>query len=249
MTRVSIPAAAVLISIGLFFATPAAAADGTILITQAKALAGNVTPGDTAGFPVTISAPGSYTLASNLEVPANKNGIVVTATEVTLDLNGFRIDGGSVAAFGIVGQQRSLTVRNGTVRGFKNDGIRSIGAMMIVENMRVEENGQNGVADTNNGYARIVNSTVFGNGAIGIGCTNSCHVAGNIISSNKQFGVYIFGKGGTVLGNTIYSNLNYGLYVVGSAGFGNNTIVDNASGPISGTLVALFPNACSPQAC
>ncbi|NWG73776.1 MAG: hypothetical protein HXY24_04090 [Rubrivivax sp.] len=45
---------------------PAHAVDGEILITQAKALAGNVTPGDAPGFPVTISQPGKYKLAGHL---------------------------------------------------------------------------------------------------------------------------------------------------------------------------------------
>lgn len=41
---------------------PAQAADGQILISQAKALAGNVTHGDAPGFPVTLTQPGSYQL-------------------------------------------------------------------------------------------------------------------------------------------------------------------------------------------
>jgi hypothetical protein len=41
---------------------------GPIDITQAKALNGSVAPGDTAGFPVTISVPGSYRLMGNLTV-------------------------------------------------------------------------------------------------------------------------------------------------------------------------------------
>src|SRR5882724_9211008 len=89
---IRIPTAA-LIACGVFFAAPAAAVDGAIQITQAKALAGNVTPGDAAGFPVTITVPGSYVLAGNLEVPVSKTGIVVNATEVSIDLNGFRING------------------------------------------------------------------------------------------------------------------------------------------------------------
>jgi hypothetical protein len=41
------------------------AVDGVVLIDQNKALAGSVTPGDTPGFPVTISLPGSYRVLSN----------------------------------------------------------------------------------------------------------------------------------------------------------------------------------------
>jgi hypothetical protein len=39
-------------------AAPASAA--VIVITHQKALAGNVTPGDATGYPVTLSRPGSY---------------------------------------------------------------------------------------------------------------------------------------------------------------------------------------------
>ena len=53
------------------------AEQGQVLITQAKGLAGNATPGDAAGFPVRLSEPGSYNLASNLIPGSNLNGIVV----------------------------------------------------------------------------------------------------------------------------------------------------------------------------
>ncbi len=39
------------------------AVDGQIAITQARAMAGGVTPGDAPGFPVTITQPGSYVLS------------------------------------------------------------------------------------------------------------------------------------------------------------------------------------------
>src|SRR3954463_6674651 len=70
------------------------AANYIVLIDQNRAIAGNVTPGDDPGFPVTISKPGSYRLAGNLTVPgADTSAIVITADAVTLDLNGFSIAG------------------------------------------------------------------------------------------------------------------------------------------------------------
>ena len=73
------------------------AVDGIILIDQNRALAGSVTPGDTPGFPVTISQSGSYRLAGNLTVPdANTTAISITADNVTIDLNGFSIIGPTV---------------------------------------------------------------------------------------------------------------------------------------------------------
>jgi hypothetical protein len=247
MTRMSMAA---LIACALLLAGPAAAVDGAIQITQAKALAGNVTPGDAAGFPVTITRPGSYVLAGNLQAPANRTGIVVSASEVSIDLNGFRINGGGgTAGRGIDSHQRGLTVRNGTIRGFKGDGIKTIGALMVVDNMRVEENGGTGVFDVTNGYARIVNSTIFGNTGAGVSCRNSCHVEDNLISANVREGVFINGKGGTILGNSIYANQLYGIWALDENGVGNNTVIDNSSGQIVGPALNLFPNACSPQAC
>src|SRR5438093_8400021 len=78
-------------------AVPVYALDGVVLINQNAALAGNVTPGDTPGFPVTISVTGSYKLSGNLTVPdANTTAILINADDVTIDLNGFSIIGPTV---------------------------------------------------------------------------------------------------------------------------------------------------------
>jgi len=116
------------------FAQKAGSSDVT-LIDQSKALNGNVTAGDVAGFPVAINQPGSYKLTSNLVVPAGISGIVVQASDVTIDLNGFAIKGpgycsgwpGPVTcsaaggASGIsqgVDNHRRLAIMNGSVGGF-----------------------------------------------------------------------------------------------------------------------------------
>src|SRR3984893_6308015 len=113
-------------------AMPTWAVDGVILIDQNKALAGNVTPGDAPGFPVTISLSGSYRLASDLTVPdANTNAIVIAASHVTIDLNGFAILGPTDCSGGLnpcagagtgkgistPGFQFNITIRNGTIQG------------------------------------------------------------------------------------------------------------------------------------
>src|SRR5262245_3116596 len=65
-----------------------------VLIDQKSAQSGKVTEGDAAGFPVTISEPGSYRLNSNLVVTdASVTVIEITANDVTLDLAGFSIIG------------------------------------------------------------------------------------------------------------------------------------------------------------
>jgi hypothetical protein len=80
----------------IFVAIPGSlyAVNGAVLIDQPHALAGNITPGDAPGFPVTISEPGNYRLTGNLTVPdANTTAIDIKADDVTLDLKGFGIIG------------------------------------------------------------------------------------------------------------------------------------------------------------
>ncbi len=79
----------------LLLAAPVGAVDGVVEINQARALAGGVTTGDTPGFPVTISQPGSYRLTSGLN--STNTGVPIVRIEVSgsvkLDLNGFSITG------------------------------------------------------------------------------------------------------------------------------------------------------------
>jgi hypothetical protein len=127
-------------------AAPAVAVDGVVEINQAKAMAGGVTPGDTPGFPVTISVGGSYRLTSNLVIadsgqasPENLYGIVASLSAepvgVDIDLNGFSLVGpmtctpnsaGPITScskhlggsgLGISGSG-TLAVHDGTVQGF-----------------------------------------------------------------------------------------------------------------------------------
>ena len=121
--RLSAVLAAAAISL---FATNAPAVDGVILIDQNKALAGNATPGDTAGFPVIISQPGSYRLSSNLTVPSGQSGIQVNVSNVTIDLNGFGITTPVQPVFpttfgifyGGADAPTNITILNGSVQGF-----------------------------------------------------------------------------------------------------------------------------------
>jgi hypothetical protein len=239
-------AAALLAVLTLLPAAPAFAA-GEILITHAKALAGNVTPGDTAGYPVTISIPGNFQLASNLFVAADKIGIQVTGANATIDLNGFTMQGSNVAWHGITGGVDGVTIKNGTITGFEFDGINGTAAFWTVENMQVVGNGRFGIYTEFGSHARFLNNTVAQNGSSGIVCGLGCLVEDSIVSENGAHGV--FAQRGTVLGNTIVSNNGFGIGGGSSGvGFGNNTLVDNNNGnaQVAGGLDLLHPNACTP---
>jgi len=234
---------ALFVSFAILSAAPALA-QGEILITQAKANAGNVTPGDAAGFPVTLSLPGAYQLASNLQPPANKAGIRITSHRVTIDLNGFQLNGAGVATTGIYGDTfESATIRNGTIIGFDAHGIYTTGDSWIVEDMRVVQNGAYGIHVTGH-YSSVRRSTVVGNGQHGIRCDDHCLVEDSISSGNGSQGIYI--GAGTALGNVIINNASLGING-GIAGFGNNTLAfNNGGGAQVADVAPLHPNACVP---
>ncbi len=243
------------------FVAPAHAAtvvNGVVLITQADAVSGGVTAGDAPGFPVTISASGSYRLASSLLVNTSVNGIDVTAPEVTIDMAGFRLAGSGVGNTGISGSHRGLGVAHGTVRGFTQAGVHVRGQFLTVDDMVIADNGGAGVNDditgSSSGFARVSNSTIVRNGA-GVVCSFSCHVEGNNIASNAGNGILFVRDGGLALGNNIIGNGQFGIAVLfqlniaSAAGYGNNSVLRNTSGPTSGAVIELQPNACAPQAC
>lgn len=234
----------------LAFAAPAYAIDGEVLITQGKANAGGVTPGDSPGFPVTLSRPGSYKLAGNLTVPSNKDGINITSYDVTLDLNGFRIHGFSVANNGIVGTLHSATIRNGLVALFRYNGINLGGDYHLVENMRIVGNASYGIATSGN--STLIRGNVISSNGNGILARNSL-IEGNVITGNGGVGVRA-GRS-TILGNNITSNGGYGILGEqiadgrpNATGYGNNTLANNNGNGAQVFLVGpgpMHPNACA----
>lgn len=232
-------------------AHPAPAADGQILIGQAKALAGNVTPGDAPGFPVTLTRTGSYKLIGNLDIPPGLNGIEANAVEATIDLNGFRIDGKGRATAGdcIVGNQRNLTVRNGTVMRC-NRGIYFKGGNIASE-LRIAEN-EYGIR-VENTTAAIKNNTFIAN-VNGVFCADSstgCLIENNLIRGFQRTGVSygaFVADGSTLIGNMI-SNHGAGVYSLGpSVALGDNNLGGNGIA-VDGAYRPLHPNSCGNTTC
>ena len=212
-------------------------AAGEILITQAKALAGNVTPGDAAGFPVSLTRRGTYQLASTLIASANKAGIHILAPDVTVDLNGFTLHGNDVANNGVVAGQPNATIRNGTITGFRFDGVNASADFLIVDAMRIVLNGQDGVFCADGGQIR--NSTVSSNGRQGISCTTA-RVQDNVVQSNA--GVGIATSRGSVRGNFVDLNGSGGIVIVTGLAE-SNTVTANTGVGIYGSNFSALGNA------
>jgi hypothetical protein len=161
--------------------------EGIILIDQDKVLAGQVTPGDTPGFPVTISNPGSYRLSGNLTVPrGGVNGIELTTSNVTIDLNGFQISSspgtGEPGKFGITDNNNVLSgisVRNGTICSLEI-GVMLQHSQAVVEGMQIFGTAMYGIQTGS--YSIVKGNTVRSHSMWGIGIGDGSIVSGNIIS-------------------------------------------------------------------
>lgn len=228
------------------FSNSANAVDGVFLITQANAQAGNVTPGDTAGFPVTISRSGSYQLASNLTVSnENTDAIRFTADNVTLNLNGFAIlgpnscsipdesvvctkngSGVGVRTFDGAG----ATITNGTIRGMGGSAVVG-GQGLHVENLTINSNGGDGVLEAGNGALIVTRNIVSFNGGSGISTSLGSLITNNMVSFNGSFGL---------------------LAVDATTGYTNNVFVGNngAGDEVSnGTQLGVDGNLCNGALC
>jgi len=116
---------------------------GPVSATDRSILSQTVTPP-----PYTITTSGSYRLTSNL----TGAGVVltITADDVTLDLNGFAVDGAGGPGPAIQVNGRNATIRNGTVRNVGSEGINGVGDGTAVENVTVHDCGR-GIVVTNGG--------------------------------------------------------------------------------------------------
>ena len=234
-------------TIALFgISSSALAVDGVVLIDQSRALAGNVTPGDGPGFPVSIKTSGSYRLASNLTATstATSNGILVEADDVTIDLNGFTISAGNNGISAVQG--KNLTIRNGTIHTSHNVALASAGYDTRIEDVIITGSFQ-GIIIGGAGKARAVirNSNISNNTQFGVAVDAAdCLIEGNIISGNGQSGIVIeahdqntnvYGGGCKIVNNTINQNGDYGIgayWFSGNSGaqIQNNLINYNTDG-------------------
>lgn len=206
--------------------TAALAASGSAfaqtVINHSKALAGNVTPGDAAGYPITISTPGHYVLKSNLTVPNGVSGVVIQTEGVTLDLNGYTIGGGRTCSQDYVTQITTCsasggfrgieaggslyTVRNGTVRGF-DIGLWTDGG--LVENVVASHNVV-GIFIGNNRPTRLTGVLVEESSQAGINADSGALIDNAVVARNT---IGIDGQGSSwtiVRDSAIYSN-NVGM--------------------------------------
>jgi hypothetical protein len=207
-----------------------------------------------------ITRPGSYKLFFNHNVGSG-DGIIITASNVTLDLNGFNV---STNARGtgrgiVVENSRGVTVSGGGVSGF-NVNVDLAGTQNVsIEKLRITGDGlapsggptEVGIRLINSWSAYIlensissVNLGIFVRGARSTGnrITQNLVVGGATASSNL-LGICYNPEGGTAgpegpRGDAIYNNhiARFGFAVAVSDGSVNNMFTENTLASFTGAF-------------
>lgn len=219
------------------------------------------TPGNASGTFV-ISQPGSYYLTGNLAAVAGKSGIIVTATEVTLDLCGFTITGTPTSSAGVYvdngGSGRTI-VRNGHIRGFQQDGVHlavsGIAPLCTVEDMVLSGNGTTSgagvraVSGAGQGGVVIRRCTATSNyQGINVdkaGTIEDCAVYGSIDSGIVSF------ERSVIRGCTAMNNGVFGIQATFRCRVSGNTCISNgaAAGGNGGGISAGGSNCVEDNLC
>ena len=199
-------------------------------------MSGATTPGTESSVFV-VSQPGDYYLTADVAVPAGKNGITVTAPDVTIDLSGFTIRGetGSLAGIAVIEADR-LAVRNGRIRTCGGDGVSALASPEArFENLMISDCGGSGLVTGNGaavdlctaescgaeGFLLEVHSVLrdciaAGNGGIGIRMQGRSQAVRCTVRDNQGPGVQSDGHANIVRECTIMDNVGDGIAVLGT---------------------------------
>jgi parallel beta-helix repeat protein len=140
------------------------------------------------GFVITNS--GSYYVATNI-IAVSGHGISIMTNNVTVDLNGFMLQGaGASAGVAVPGVRTNIVVRNGTIRGFGN----GISAPQVegsrFEGLHISHNGGTGLRVGN--YCTVYGCNVYTNAGIGVQASTGAQIADCVVALNGFGGIDVF---------------------------------------------------------
>lgn len=187
----------------------------------------------------TIDQPGSYTLAKNIDATADKMSnsspgvpacVVIRVSNVTLDLAGHTISGDGTG-FGIITSQavEGVTVRNGAVTNFGEDGVRLAGRHNVVEDLRAFRNGEIGIRVFANEPVPPAGNTV----------------RNSVASLNGRGGIFLGAHGNSAVGNVANANGEFGIAVQCPGIIVNNVAHGNGTPPDVVNEIQTFFGVCT----
>ncbi len=210
-------------------------------------------------IPYTINTPGMYHLTGNLIETTNSDIIVISSDNVTLDLNGFMIQGtGSRSGIEITDLNSNIEIRNGVITGTSYAINSASGSSNIkVHNIRATNNIKgiqlwskqnvviNSIATGNSigiiaHYSTLKNNIASNNSGIGISASNSI-IINNTASNNGANGFNNVDHS-TVIGNIASNNEKMGILGHKSV-IQSNTVSRNGTYGIFGISSNIIDNS------
>ena len=179
-------------------------------------------------LPYTITNPGSYYVTANLTGVSGYDGIDITTNDVTVDLNGFTLQGvaGSLNGIKVVNPATNMVVCNGALDFWGRSGMNAsngyygqFARLRIVGCNTAGAIGSGGLYAGNN--CVVTGCTVSGNNKFGIYAANNCTLIDCIASANN----IINGFGIIVVSNCIVRDCTAGGQFVGISVNGNNNLI------------------------
>lgn len=210
------------------------------------------TPGDATALYV-ISQPGSYYLTGDMQGVAGKHGIVIAASDVILDLNGFTLRGapssGSLDGVNTPAVLRSgITVRNGSVVSWGGPGV-NLGTVQYATVVGVNARG-NGWSGTGSGIrvgqlSSVTDSRSGLNAGHGIEAQARCMVKNSFAWQNGLNGIEA-SSGAQIVGCTSDDNSASGINV-GASSLVIDCVanVNDVDGITVGSRTVVRGNLCS----
>lgn len=183
------------------------------------------TPGDADSI-YKITAAGSYYLAGNVSGASGFHGIQITASNVTLDLNGFALIGttGSLDGVNIATSRGvNIVVKNGAIRSWGDCGIE------------MEYNAGNPP------QGRIERIQADNNGRSGILTEFNCEIVDCVASENAAYG-FAGGPSSIYKGSTARFNGSDGFYTQSAASVSNCIANSNTGRGFSLSLHSVAEN-------
>jgi parallel beta-helix repeat protein len=191
----------------------------------------------TCGVPVTQS----FRLSADLTACVG-DGIVIGANNLTIDLNGKRVEGDGTTGAGIQnnGNFSRITIRNGTVRFFLDglhansaanrntvidvttalnvdDGVEFDGGTRhVLRGVIASSNGDEGIELDAVSRAGLVGNWGVNNGSSGLDLEVAQSNVGSNRASGNDIGIEIFGDRNKVIGSRADRNATHGILVDGS---------------------------------
>lgn len=200
-------------------------------------------------LPFSINAPGSYYLTGNLTGGSGTNGITISSSSVTLDLNGFTLSGvaGSTNGIYVVPvASTNITIRNGTVANWGKTGIYApLAKSSQFVDLRVSGNGFGGIiGGVGNNFVRCVAS---GNQLAGLFADSGSTFQDCTASYNYGDGLEL-NNGGEAVNHCTFTGNSGNGFTSGGWGFVNDcTATLNGSDGFNGGRGARFVNCHSTQ--